>query len=103
MGREARDVNGGCIVTSAVGTERTPRGTSAESALRGEADVGRRGTPGPFMTRYGHAPFVSALGPRKDHPIVTLRVCFHALQLTQRIERANRDQFEAHEVGLSQR
>ena len=32
-----------------------------------------------------------------------LRVCFHALQLTKRIERANRNQFETHEVGLSQR
>ena len=47
--------------------------------------------------------FFPALGSRKDHQIATLRVCFHALQLTKRIERANRDQFEAHEVGLSQR
>jgi hypothetical protein len=49
------------------------------------------------------AVFVPALGSRKDHPTATLRVCFHALQLTKRIERANRNQFEAHEVGLSQR
>ena len=28
---------------------------------------------------------------------------FHALQLTKLIERANRNQFKAHEVGLSQR
>ena len=53
--------------------------------------------------RYGHAPFVLALGSRKDHRTATLRVCFHALQLTKLIERANRNQFEAHEVGLSQR
>ena len=38
-------------------------------------------------------------GPRT----ATLRVCFHPLQLTKLIERANRNQFEAHEVGLSQR
>jgi Tripartite tricarboxylate transporter family receptor len=49
------------------------------------------------------AVFVPALGSRKDHRTATLRVCFHALQLTKRIERANRNQFEAHEVGLSQR
>ena len=40
---------------------------------------------------------------RKDHRTATLRVCFHALQLTKLIERANRNQFEAHEVGRSQR
>jgi hypothetical protein len=35
-------------------------------------------------------------------PAATLRVCFHALQLTKLIERANRNQFEAHKVALSQ-
>ena len=54
----------------------------------------------PFRTC---AVFVPALGSRKDHRTATLRVCFHALQLTKLIERANRNQFEAHEVGLSQR
>ena len=49
------------------------------------------------------AVFVPALGSRKDQRTATLRVCFHALQLTKLIERANRNQFEAHEVGLSQR
>jgi hypothetical protein len=49
------------------------------------------------------AVFVPALGSGKDHWTATLRVCFHALQLTKRIERANRNQFEAHEVGLTQR
>ena len=44
-----------------------------------------------------------ALGSRKEHRTATLGVCFHALQLTKRIERANRNQFEAHEVGLSKR
>jgi hypothetical protein len=49
------------------------------------------------------AAFVLALGSREDQRTATLRVCFHALQLTKLIERANRNQFEAHEVGLSQR
>ena len=49
------------------------------------------------------AVFAPALGSRKDHRTATLRVCFHALQLMKLIERANRNQFEAHEVGLSQR
>ena len=52
------------------------------------------------LTCCGHAPFLCS---SKDHRTAALRVCFHALQLTKRIERTNRNQFEAHEVGLSQR
>jgi len=47
--------------------------------------------------------FCPGSSSRKDHRTAKLRVCFHALQLTKLIERANRNQFEAHEVGLSQR
>src|SRR5262249_28507952 len=56
----------------------------------------RRVCFGPLWTCVVFGP---ALGSRKDHRTATLRVCFHALQLTKLIERANRNQFEAHEVA----
>jgi hypothetical protein len=81
----------------AINREPTLPGLPANRTCRGH---GRIDVIDPLRTC---AVFVPALGSRKDHRTATLRVCFHALQLTKRIERANRNQFEAHEVGLSQR